>query len=96
MFLAMILKNAQRAEAKGVALSVLESKPSIHLLLHDGSSQPVTAPPADVVMKIINCLDGGQREFRSSVFIVTIETVNVMKGGTTSVAQIMQWSIGHT
>jgi hypothetical protein len=75
---------------------VLESKPSIHLMLHDGSTQPVTAPPSDVVMKIITCLESGQREFRSSVFIVTIETVNVMKGGTTNVAQITQWSIGHT
>lgn len=96
MFLAMIMKNAQRAEASGVALSVMETKPSIHLMLANGSTQPVTAPPADVVLKIIDCLQSGQREFRSSVFIVTIEAVNVMKGGTTNVAQITQWNIGHT
>lgn len=95
MFLAMILKNAQRLEAKGVLLSVDDAKPRIDMLLLDGSSQPVTPPPAGVVLKIIELLEGGQTLYRSSVFAVTIDTVQVQRGATSTHAHISAWSIEH-
>ncbi len=95
MFLAMILKNAQRAEAKGIVLTVDQNTPRIDMLLLDGSSQPLTSPPADVVLKMIEVLEKGQTTFRSSVFIIEIHTVQVQRGATSTHAHISAWKTTH-
>jgi hypothetical protein len=69
MFLAMILTNAKRAEARAVLLTVDKMQPRIDMLLLDGSSQPISAPPPDILLKIIESLDKGQTEYQSSVCI---------------------------
>ena len=93
MFLAMTLKNAQRAEARGLLLSVEGDRAQIHLLLGDGSSQPLQAPPAAVVLKIIEALEDGQTEFLSSVFCATVDRVRVQRGETNVVAHIERWEM---
>lgn len=95
MFLAMILKNAQRAEAKGIVLTVDEKGPRIDMLLLDGSSRPVTSPPADVVLKMIETLEKGQTSVRSSIFIVDIDEVQVQRGATSTHAHITHWKTTH-
>jgi len=95
MFLAMILKNAQRAEAKGIVLTVDEKGPRIDMLLLDGSSRPVTSPPADVVLKMIESLEKGQRDFRSTIFIIVVNDVQVQRGSTSTHAHISNWKTTH-
>jgi hypothetical protein len=95
MFLAMILKNAQRAEAKGIVLTVDEKGPRIDMLLLDGSSRPVTSPPADVVQKMIESLEKGQRDFRSTIFIIVINDVKIQRGATSTLAHISSWKTTH-
>lgn len=95
MFLAMILKNAQRAESKGVVLTVDENGPRIDMLLLDGSSRPVTSPPADVVLKMIESLEKGETDFRSTIFIISINEVQVQRGATSTHAHISSWKTTH-
>jgi hypothetical protein len=96
MFLAMVLTNAKRAEASEVVLTVEADKSRIDMLLLDGSSQPLTAPPPEVLLRIIAVLEGGQNEFCSNVFTVTVEKVEVERGSGTATARIRNWSIGHS
>ena len=96
MFLAMILANAHREEARGVMLAVEDAKSQIHMLLLDGSTQPLTAPPAEVMVKIIESLEQGQTEYRSAVFVAEIEQVDVQRSPTGMSASISTWTITHT
>ena len=95
MFLAMLLQNARRKEARGLVLTVDRSEARIDMLLLEGSSQPLTPPPAEILMKIIESLERGQRAFSSSVFDVTIEQLTVQRGVDNTVAHISSWSIEH-
>lgn len=95
MFFAMILQNARRAEARGVVLTVDREESRIDMLLLDGSCQPLTAPPAAVLMKIIESLERGQRAYTSNVFTATIETVHIQRGLDNTVAHIERWNMGH-
>ena len=95
MFLAMILTNARREEARGVVLTVENAKPQIVMLLLDGTCQPLTPPPSDILVKIIESLEQGQREFQSSVFAVGIDTVDIKRGPSSMVASISEWTIEH-
>jgi hypothetical protein len=95
MFLAMLLQNARRKEARGLMLTVDRSIARIDMLLVDGSSLPLTPPPAEILMKIIENLERGERSFCSNVFDVTIEQVTVQRGVDNIVAHISDWSIEH-
>jgi hypothetical protein len=95
MFLAMILTNARREEARAIVLTVENATPQIHMLLLDGSTRPLTPPPAEILIKIIESLEQGQTDFRSSVFAVAIETVDVQRGPTGMTASISSWTIEH-
>jgi len=95
MFLAMMLANAKREEARGIVLSVDNENSRIDLLLLDGSSKPLTPPPSEVLLKIIEILEGGQTQFRSSVFEATIETINIQRGMSGIAATISSWTIEH-
>ena len=95
MFLAMVLANAKRQEARGVVLTVERDRPGIHMLLLDGSSQPLVAPPAEVLMQILTSLEEGQRQFSSNVYAASIEEVTVKREGEGMSAHISAWSIGH-
>ena len=96
MFLAMILQNARRAEARGVMLTVDRAETRIDLLLLDGSCQPLSAPPPEIMLKIIESLERGQRDYSSSVFTATIEIVHVQRGIDNTVAHIERWNMGQT
>ena len=95
MFLAMILVNAKREEAQGVVLTVENSKSRIDILLLDGSSRPLTPPQPEVLVKIIDLLEDGQRAFSSSVFAVEVEAVKIQRGPSSVQASISDWSIEH-
>ncbi|HYG77851.1 MAG TPA: hypothetical protein VEK08_22790 [Planctomycetota bacterium] len=95
MFLAMVLTNAKRAEARGVMLTVDRAESRIDMLLLDGSCQPMTPPPADVLLKIIERLEQGEREFTSSVFSIVIEEVSIQRGIDNTIAHISNWSMEH-
>lgn len=95
MFLAMILQNARRAEARGVVLTVERQVSRIDMLLLDGSCRPLNAPPADILLKIIESLESGQRDFSSSVFAANIETVHIQRGAENTVAHIERWTMEH-
>lgn len=56
-FLAMVLVNAKRQEARSVVLTVEGGNARIDMLLLDGSSTPLHAPPAEVLLGIITGLD---------------------------------------
>jgi len=94
-FLAMILANARREEASRVVLQVDNDKAEIHLLLLDGSSRPLSAPPPEILLKIIESLEKGDTDFRSSVFAATVETVSVQRGPSGILASISEWIIEH-
>jgi hypothetical protein len=96
MFLAMILTNAKRAEARAVLLTVDKMQPRIDMLLLDGSSQPISAPPPDILLKIIESLDKGQTEYQSSVYSATVEEVTVSRGPDGVQAHVAVWKIDHT
>lgn len=96
MFLAMILANARREESSGVILTVENSQSRIELLLLDGSSRPLTPPPPEILVKIIDNLEDGQTSFSSSVFMAEIETVTVKRGPSSIQASITSWTIEHT
>jgi len=95
MFLAMVLTNAKRAEARGVVLTIDRAEARIDMLLLDGSSQPMTPPPAEILMKIIANLERGEREFVSHVFVILIDDVTIQRGPETTVAHIAKWSMEH-
>ena len=101
MFLAMVLTNAKRAEARAVILTVggpgtaTEMHARIDMLLLDGSSQPLSAPPATILGQIIAALEQGQRVFTASVHAATIAQVNVTRAEANKIAYISQWSIEH-
>lgn len=96
MFLAMVLANAKRQEARSVVLTVEALKPRIDLLLLDGSTQALAAPPAEVLLQILVSLEEGQRQFSSSVYAAHIEKVAVQRGADSVAAHISDWSIAHT
>jgi hypothetical protein len=96
MFLAMILANAKREESSGIILTVENSKARIDLLLLDGSSRPLTPPPPEILVKIIDRLEDGETSFSSSVFAAQIETVTVKRGPSSIQASISAWTIEHT
>lgn len=96
MFLAMVLTNARRGEARAVTLSVEGEEPRIDLLMGDGSGQRLVAPPAEVLLKIMESLEAGQTSFSSSVYAATIEQVAVQRSAQGMRAEISQWSIEHT
>jgi hypothetical protein len=95
MFLAMVLTNAKREEASGVVLTVEGTQSRIDMLLHDGSSTPLTAPPPEILLKMIESLEQGETEFRSAVYEVTIEQVVVQRGADSMRAHVSVWNIGH-
>ena len=95
-FLAMILANARREEAKAVVLTVENSKSRIDILLLDGSSKPLTPPPPEVLVKIMDAMEDGQRAYTSSVFAAQIEGVTFKRGPSSLQATISEWSIEHT
>lgn len=96
MFLAMILTNAKREEARAITLTVDKMQTRIDMLLLDGSSQALSAPPPEILLRIIESLDQGQAEFRSSVYAATVEQVTVSRGADGVQAYIEVWSIDHT
>ena len=96
MFLAMILTNAKRAEARAVVLTIDKQQSRIDMLLLDGSSQPISAPPPEILLKIIDSLDKGQTEFQSSVYSATVEQVTVSRGADGMQAHVAVWNIDHT
>jgi hypothetical protein len=96
MFLAMMLANAKREEARGIVLTVDNQVSRIDMLLLDGSSKQLTPPPPEILLKIIEILEDGQTQFRSSVFEATIETVKVQRGPSGMAATISSWTIEHT
>src|SRR5438874_1872933 len=95
MFFAMMLTNAKRGEARSLTLSVEGSTPAINMLLLDGSRRALTPPPADVLLRIIEALEQGERSFQSSVFTVSIEKVIVRRGTEATVALIEDWTVTH-
>jgi len=96
MFLAMMLANAKRIEARGIVLTVDNQVSRIDMLLLDGSSKSMTPPPPEILLKIIEGLEKGATQFRSSVFEATIETVTVQRGSSATAATISSWTIEHT
>jgi hypothetical protein len=95
MFLAMVLTNAKRAEARALVFTVDPDQARIDMLLLDGSSQQLQAPPPEVIVKIIELLDEGERNFQSSVYAATVEKVQVMRGPDRVQAYVSEWSIDH-
>ena len=95
MFLAMVLANARRVEARAVEFSVENSDARIDLLLIDGSSQPLSAPPAEVLLKIIDELESGKRHFQANVYTASIEEVKIARGDTSILARVSRWKIDH-
>ena len=96
MFLTMVLVNAKRQEARSVVLAVDGSRPRIDMLLLDGSSQALVAPPAGVLLEIVASLEAGQRQFSSKVFEASISEVAVQRGADGVTARISGWSVAHS
>lgn len=94
-FLAMILTNARREEATSLTLIVDRDAPRIDMQLLDGSSRALQAPPPEIMLRMIEGLEQGCKTYESSVFLVTVETVNVQRGVDNVVAHIASWSIEH-
>ncbi|HYF51061.1 MAG TPA: hypothetical protein VEJ63_16730 [Planctomycetota bacterium] len=94
-FLAMILTNAKREEASSLTLVVDRDQPRIDMQLLDGSSRTLQAPPPEIMLKMIAGLEQGRMTYESSVFLVTVETVNVQRGVDNVVAHIASWMIEH-
>jgi len=94
-FLAMVLTNAKREEAAELTLTVEREKARIEMLLPDGSRRPLSAPPCEILIKIIESLEQGQVQFASSVYSATVEDVQVQRGVDGMVAHITRWSIEH-
>jgi len=94
-FLAMVLVNAKRKEARSLLLAVEGENARIEMLLPDGASQPLVAPPADVLLRILGSLEDGEREFSSSVYQVSVQEVAVTRGLDSVQARISAWSMGH-
>jgi len=95
MFLAMILTNAKREEAKAVCFSVEGDRSRIDLLLLDGSSRKLAAPPPEIMIQIIERLEAGERQFESAIYSVVIERVSVRRGLEALFAEVEEWSIEH-
>jgi hypothetical protein len=95
MFLAMVLTNAKREEARALTLTVDRAEVRIDMLLLDGSSRQLSAPPSEIMIKIIETLEGGERTFESSVYSITIDAVDVQRGPDNMVAYISQWNMEH-
>lgn len=95
MFLAMILTNAKREEARKLTLCVAGDEPRIEMELEDGSTRALSAPPVEVLIGIIQTLEQGKKVFESSVFSVQVETVSVRRGLTDVVACVSKWTIAH-
>jgi hypothetical protein len=95
MFLAMILTNAKREEARRLTLSVAGDKPCIEMELDDGGTRMLSAPPVEVLIGIIQTLEQGKKVFESNVFSVRIETVSVRRGPADVVACVSKWTIEH-
>ena len=95
MFLAMILTNARREEARALTLTVAAQKSSIEMTLADGTARTLSAPPPEVLTRIIENLAGGQTLFESSVFSVTVETVKLQREAGRLSACIFGWTIEH-
>jgi len=95
MFLTMVLANAKRQEARSVVLAVDGPRPRIDMLLLDGSSQALVAPPADVLLGIMASLEAGQRQFSSKVYEANISEVVVQRSVDGVTARISAWSIEH-
>ena len=95
MFLSMVLTNARRIEARAVVLSVDGETSRIDMLLLDGSSQPISAPPSDILLRIIEDLEDGQTQFQASVHSATVEKVNITRMSDGKIAYISQWNIEH-
>lgn len=92
-FLAMILTNAKRVEARALTLTVDKLDVRIDMLLLDGSSQSLISPPPEILVKIIENLEQGKKQFQSSVYRATVETVDVKRGDCNMMAYISAWSI---
>ena len=95
MFLAMVLTNAKREEARGLLLSVELQRAKIDMLLLDGSCRQLAAPPPEILQEIIDILENGQRQFSSSVYAVTVDKVRVERGSGRIAAHISSWMIEH-
>ncbi len=95
MFLAMVLTNAKRAEARAVTLTVDRQQTRIAMQMLDGSSTPLSAPPAEVMIKIIESLEQGQTVFESAVYSITIESMDVQRGTDNMSACISTWTMAH-
>ena len=95
MFLAMVLANARRVEAHAVQLTVENANSRIDMLLLDGSSKPISAPPPDILLKIIEDLERGKRYFQANVFTANIEEVKVARGSTSMSAYVSHWKVDH-
>jgi len=95
MFLAMVLTNAKREEARALTLTIDRAESRIDMLLLDGSSRQLSAPPPEIMIKIIEALETGERTFESSIFSITIDAVDVQRGPDNMVAYISQWNMEH-
>jgi hypothetical protein len=95
MFLAMVLANARRQEARSVVLAVDGTRPRIEMLLADNSRQPLVAPPAEVLLGIMAKLEAGERRFSSQVFEANITGIDLQRGADGVKAHISAWSIEH-
>jgi hypothetical protein len=91
----MVLVNAKRQEARSVVLTVEGGNARIDMLLLDGSSTPLIAPPAEVLLGIIAGLDKGEREFSSNVYETNVQEVTIQRGTDSTRAQISRWDVGH-
>jgi hypothetical protein len=95
MFLAMILTNAKREEARALTLRVEHSRPAIDMMLADGGTRQLSPPPAEIMVGIIELLENGETLFESSVYSVTIEEVQVQRTDCAMIAHINNWTVEH-
>ena len=93
MFLAMILTNAKREEAQTVELRVDATEARIELIQSGGSRRALVAPPGEILMGLIERLEQGQREFASSVFIATVDSVQITRTPHCTQAAVSSWTI---
>jgi hypothetical protein len=95
MFFAMILTNAKRREARELELTVKQAQVRIDMLLPDGSSQPLVAPPLEVLAQIIASLEQGRRQFTSTAYDAAVEEVEIKHNGEDVAARISRWTVEH-
>lgn len=95
MFIAMVLTNAKRKEAKSVCFTVEGDRTRIDMILLDGSSSKLPAPPPEIMIEMIETLEQGQRRFESAIYAVAIQKITVRRGLEAMLAEVEAWEIEH-